>query len=215
MARHHATGEEMLRDPVLAPQACVADAALVGWISPKPFELEIRQRLAGDADEQDQRAEDVLPSQRIIGESRRNKNRESQRDRTERLVLQEEEHAPRRVEAPRFGKGRIAGIVRDAAVRTAMCRPSRSDQIATNAATSPCRAFGLTPAIGHSALPAPTSPTAKVQIVSTQPELPVRCCTRKANAIRTHSDSAMASSAQRYTVVIWKPRLSRIHVFDQ
>ena len=31
------------------------------------------------------------------------------------------------------------------AVRTAMCRPSRSDQIATSAATSHCRAFGAAP----------------------------------------------------------------------
>ena len=95
------------------------------------------------------------------------------------------------------------------AVRTAMCRPSRSDQIATSAATSHCRVFGPAPPIGHSALPAPTRPTANVQIVSTQPELPVRCCTTQAKAIRTHSDNAIASSAQRYTMVIWKPRPAR------
>ena len=72
-----------------------------------------------------------------------------------------------------------------------MCIPSRSDQIATSAATSHCRALGAAPATGHSALPAPTRPTEKVQMVSTQPELPVRCCTIQATAIRTDSDSAM------------------------
>src|SRR5262249_29141306 len=50
---------------------------------------------------------------------------------------------------------------------------------------------------GHSALPAPTKPTAKVQIVSTQPELPVRCCTTQANAIRIASESAMVASPPR------------------
>jgi hypothetical protein len=39
------------------------------------------------------------------------------------------------------------------------------------------------PATGQSALPASTRPSAKVQMVSTQPELPVRCCTTQAPAI--------------------------------
>ena len=43
-------------------------------------------------------------------------------------------------------------------------------------------------------------------MVSTQPELPVRCCTTQAQAIKTQSDSAIASSAQRYTIVIWNAR---------
>ena len=86
-------------------------------------------------------------------------------------------------------------------VRTAMCRPSRSDQIATNAATSHCLALGSRPATGHSALPAPTSPSENVQMVSTQPELPVRCCTIQAPAIRSDSDSAIAASASRYKVI--------------
>jgi hypothetical protein len=46
----------------------------------------------------------------------------------------------------------------------------------TSAATSHCRAFGASPPTGQSALAAPTSPTENVQTVSTQPELPVRCC---------------------------------------
>ena len=75
--------------------------------------------------------------------------------------------------------------------------PNRSDQIATRAATSHCRAFGAAPPTGHNALPAPTRPTEKVQIVSTQPELPVRCCTSQAPAISNESDTAMAASAQR------------------
>ena len=70
----------------------------------------------------------------------------------------------------------------------AICGPSRSDQIATSAATSHCRAVGAAPPAGHSALPAPTSPSENVQMVSTQPELPVRCCTAHAPAISTDSD---------------------------
>ena len=91
------------------------------------------------------------------------------------------------------------------AVRIAMCTPSRSDQIATKAATSHCRAFGAAPPTGHSALAAPTSPTANVQMVSTQPELPVRCCTIQAPAIRIDSDTAIAASASRYKIVMQKP----------
>src|ERR1700686_3316721 len=79
-----------------------------------------------------------------------------------------------------------------------MCTPSRSDQIATNAATSHCLAFGAEPATGHSALAAPTSPSENVQMVSTQPELPVRCCTIHAAAIRTDRDTAIAARASRY-----------------
>ena len=83
-------------------------------------------------------------------------------------------------------------------VRTAMCKPSRSDQIATKAATIHCLAFGGLPATGHNALPAPTSPSENVQMVSTQPELPVRCCTIQAPAISTDRDSAIAASASKY-----------------
>src|SRR5471032_3395316 len=97
------------------------------------------------------------------------------------------------------------------AVRTAICEPSRSDQIATKAATSHCRAFGALPETGHSALPAPVSPTENVQMVSTQPELPVRCCTIQATAIRIESDSAIASRASKYKTTMQKPvnRLKR------
>jgi len=83
------------------------------------------------------------------------------------------------------------------AARIAICMPSRSDQITTRAATSHCLALGAAPPIGQSAPPAPTSPTAKVQIVSTQPELPVRCCTTQAKVIRIDSDSAIATRASR------------------
>ncbi len=81
------------------------------------------------------------------------------------------------------------------AVRMAMWTPSRSDQIATRAATSHCRGFGISPATGQSALAAPVSPTANVQMVSTQPELQVRSRTTHAIPIRTDSDTAMATRA--------------------
>jgi len=87
------------------------------------------------------------------------------------------------------------------AVRTAMCMPSRSDQTATRAATSHCRAFGAANAGGQSALAAPTRPTENVQMVSTQPELPVRCCTIQAPAIRTESAAAIAGSAVKYETI--------------
>ena len=83
--------------------------------------------------------------------------------------------------------------------------PSRSDQITTSAATSHCRALGAAPPTGQSALPAPTSPTAKVQMVSTQPELPLCCCTTQAKAIRIDSDSAIAMRDSRYKTVIRNP----------
>jgi hypothetical protein len=50
---------------------------------------------------------------------------------------------------------------------------SRSDQIATRAATSHWRAIGAAPDIGHNPLPAPTSRSENVQMVSIQPEFPV------------------------------------------
>ena len=65
--------------------------------------------------------------------------------------------------------------------------------------------------IGHNALPAPLSPTDNVQMVSTQPELPVRCCTIHAPAIRTDSDSAMATSASRYKLAMRNPANSFRH----
>ena len=90
-------------------------------------------------------------------------------------------------------------------VRAAMCEPSRTDQIATRAATSHCRALGAAPATGHSAEPAPTKPSENVQIVSTQPELPVRCCTSQAPAIRIDMDTAIKTSASRYRIVMESP----------
>ena len=92
-------------------------------------------------------------------------------------------------------------------MRRAICVPSRSDQINTNAATSHCRAAGAAPPIGHSALPAPTSPTENVQMVSTQPELPVLRCTVQAMAIRIESDSAIAARASRYKTVMGNPQI--------
>jgi len=65
--------------------------------------------------------------------------------------------------------------------------------------------LGAAPPSGQSALPAPTSPTAKVQIVSTQPEFPVRCCTAHAPAIRTDSETAIATNASKYKMLIQKP----------
>lgn len=62
------------------------------------------------------------------------------------------------------------------------------------------------PATGQSALPAPTRPSAKVQMVSTQPELPVHCCTTQAPAIRIASETAMAASAPRYRTVMQNPK---------
>src|SRR3982075_2709460 len=87
----------------------------------------------------------------------------------------------------------------------AIWAPSRSDQIATRPATSHCRALGAVPATGHSAAPAPTRPKEKVQMVSTQPELPVRCCTIQAPAIRIENDTAIAASASRYRIVMQNP----------
>jgi len=87
------------------------------------------------------------------------------------------------------------------AVRTAMCMPSRNDHTATSAATSHCRAFGAVFSSGQSELPAPTKPTENVQMVSTQPELPVRRCTTQAPAIRTESASAITASAARYETI--------------
>lgn len=95
------------------------------------------------------------------------------------------------------------------AVRTAMCIPNRSDQTATRAATSHCRAFGAAPADGHSALPAPTAPTEKVQMVSIQPEFPVRCCTIQAMAIRIESDIAIPARTSRYETDMQNPRYSK------
>ena len=42
-------------------------------------------------------------------------------------------------------------------------------------------------------------------MVSTQPELPVRCCTSQAPAIRTDSETAIAASASRYKMVMQNP----------
>jgi hypothetical protein len=95
------------------------------------------------------------------------------------------------------------------AVRRAMCEPSRIDQIATKAATRHCRGLGAAPAIGHNALAAPVSPSENVQMVSTQPELPVRCCTSHAPAIRTDSATAIATTASRYERIMQMPVKSR------
>src|SRR5579871_665240 len=86
------------------------------------------------------------------------------------------------------------------AVLIAMCTPSRSDQAPTKAATSHCREFGASPATGHNAAPAPTKPTENVQMVSTQPELPVCCCTTQAPIIKIESEAAMATSAPKYEI---------------
>jgi hypothetical protein len=45
-------------------------------------------------------------------------------------------------------------------------------------------------------------------MVSTQPELPVRCCTSQAPAIRADSESAIAASASKYKTVMQSPAKS-------
>src|SRR5258707_12705587 len=57
------------------------------------------------------------------------------------------------------------------------------------------RASDAVPAIGHNARPSPTTPTEKVQMISTRPELPVRRCAIQAMAISTESDIMIATSA--------------------
>jgi hypothetical protein len=51
-------------------------------------------------------------------------------------------------------------------------------------------------------------PREKVQMVATQPELPVRCCTSQAPAIRNDSESAIAASASKYKTVMQSPAKS-------
>jgi hypothetical protein len=63
----------------------------------------------------------------------------------------------------------------------------------------------LAPAIGHSAPTAPFKPSEKVQMVSTQPELPVRRCTSQALAIRTDSASAIAARPPKYQMIMPLP----------
>jgi putative hemolysin len=45
-------------------------------------------------------------------------------------------------------------------------------------------------------------------MVSTQPELPVRCCTAHASAISTESATAIQVSASRYKMVMQNPAKS-------
>ena len=198
--------EEIIGMARPAPQPDVADPALVGGIGPERLELRIRQRLAGDADQQDQRAQIIRQPQRRRRESAPHKDRERQRDRSEPLVLQKDEHPSRRIGTPFPGEGGITGIVgypggadRDMRPRAAATRsrPAPPPAIAGH--------WAAAPSTGHKALPTPTRPSEKVQIVSTQPELPVRCCTTQAPAIRTESDTAMAASASRYKTVMKNP----------
>ena len=46
-------------------------------------------------------------------------------------------------------------------------------------------------------------------MVSTQPELPVRCCTTQAPAISAASATAIPASASRYTAVMKNPVVPR------
>ena len=85
------------------------------------------------------------------------------------------------------------------AVRCAMCSPSRSDQIATRRRDQPLprvRRRRRRPATARRA--APTSPTEKVQMVSTQPELPVRCCTSQAH--RHQDRERYRDAGQRFEI---------------
>ena len=64
-----------------------------------------------------------------------------------------------------------------------------------SAATIHCRAGNASVENCHSAATAPTSPNRERQMVSTQPELPVRCCTIQAAAISAQSGVGMTTSA--------------------
>src|SRR5262245_52146267 len=97
-----------------APQPDIADPALVGRIFAECLELRIGQRLAGNANKQEGRAEKIPRTQRVGRKSCRDKDRKRQRDRSQRLILQEDEHPPRRIEAPFPGEGGVARIVGDA-----------------------------------------------------------------------------------------------------
>ena len=122
--------EEIIGMARPAPQSDVANPALVGGIGAERLELRIRQRLAGNAGQQDQRAEIVRRPQPVAGNARGDKDRECQRDRSEPLILQEDEHPPRRIGAPFPGEGRIAGIVRypGGADRDVNPEPQRPDR---------------------------------------------------------------------------------------
>ena len=113
-----------------APQPGVADPALVVGVFAESFQLRIGERFAADADEKDQHAQEILQPQRIGGKARRNEDRKHQRDGAERLVLQEDEHPPRRIETPFPGERSIARIVRDpgGADRDVDAEPQRPDR---------------------------------------------------------------------------------------
>ena len=178
-----------------APQADVADPALVGGIGAEAFELRVGQRLAGDADEQDERRRDNPGSA-----APRTGNRDATKIANTSGIepkpwfCRNTEHLARRIDAPFLGKRRIARIVGDA--RGARSRyASRAGSTRSPPARPPAIAAGWAPrpppAIAH--WRRRPGPSEKVQMVSTQPELPVRCCTTQAPVIRTDSETAIAS----------------------
>ncbi len=122
--------EEIIRMARPAPQADVAYPALVGGVGAEIPELGVGERLAGDADQQDQRAEIIRKPQRGLRKPRRHENRKHQRDRSETLVLQEHEHPARRIGAPFAGEGGVARVVGDPgrAHRNMEAKPDRPDR---------------------------------------------------------------------------------------
>jgi hypothetical protein len=94
-----------------APQPDVANPAPVGGFGSECPELRIRQRLAGNADQQDQRAQIVRWPQPVARKARGNKDRECQRNRSESLILEKDEHPPWGIGTPFPGEGGVTGIV--------------------------------------------------------------------------------------------------------
>jgi hypothetical protein len=77
-------------------------------------------------------------------------------------------------------------------------------------APRPAIAAGLGPNLPPViALPAPVKPSANVQMVSTQPELPVHYWTSQAPLIRTDSVTAIAANASRYQRIMQIPAKRR------
>ena len=81
------------------------------------------------------------------------------------------------------------------AERMAMCSPSRRVQAMTSAATMNCRDGNASCAKRPQRRDHADEPVENVQMVSTQPELPVRCWMIQAAAISVPSAAAIAASA--------------------
>src|SRR5436305_475846 len=84
-------------------------------------------------------------------------------------------------------------------VRSTRCRPRRRDQSAAIAATMICRGLN-SPGIEMSASPTPAIPTAKVQMTSIHPELPVIRRTIQAPVIATDRITAAGAMASQEVI---------------